>query len=418
MFSKIATLELLEYVLFERGCKLSNLSNVAIISVQHLVESTGSLFKSIITLGIAPENIWVTGKLYSNNTLTIKRIKALGIQVQNSSDSSAVGSFHNSFLSDCVRLWESFDKHIAARGVQRIIILDDGGHLISTLPDKMLGKYCLIGVEQTTSGIELNRSSKISIVNVAGSAIKRYVEPAFISQAVLQKLRRYLLNSKPTEIGIIGLGNIGTALARDLSSYYSVSVFDNHEQFATCDLRNVKIKSSADELFYDCDLVIGATGTDISKEHWLKTATTDKTLISVSSGDIEFKRLLTASSRYLDRPIHSSLDNVIIQMENGHTLTILRGGTPINFDNNLHSVLPEYIQLTRALLLLGVIQAIEESVSLCERKLFVKLNASWQRKILKHWVESVDHSKFRFNVSVDELLNEKSFIEQHSLGSF
>ncbi len=162
----------------------------------------------------------------------------------------------------------------------------------------------------------------------------------------------------PKNIGIFGLGNIGRALVKDLSDHYHLSVFDHNE-----DITNalIKIDSDANSLYLNADFIIGATGNDVSNLNWVKKAGKDKILMSVSSGDKEFKGLLNISKKYIQEPVSSLLDNVVINTEDGYRLKILRGGTPINFDNNIHSVLPEYIQLTRALLLIGVIQAIENS---------------------------------------------------------
>lgn len=416
MVNQFKNLTLLDYILDKK----SNISNdpyrVAIISVQHLLETTGSLFECFLKLGIPSQQIIVMGKLYSTNSQVAEKIKHLGIEVIQSSDSNEPGAYYELFIRDCHLLWNKLIENISSLNISTIIVLDDGGGLISTVPESVMRKYCVIGVEQTTSGIELNKEGPISIISVAGSAVKRYIEPAFISQSVIQKARKYLLNYRPKHLGIIGLGNIGLALVRDLKGSYPLTAFDIKKSDDIITDTKINIAKTADELFNTCDFIIGATGKDVSKESWINDLKTDKVLVSVSSGDIEFKSLLKNGKKYLLKPISSLLDDVIIENEQGHKLRILRGGTPINFDNNIHSVLPEHIQLTRALLLIGVIQAIENNHDLCKNRVITKLDLDWQKDILNKWFNDVNLSKFEFSVPVKKILGQSNFIEEESLG--
>lgn len=414
MSSPFIRLQLLDYILKEKGTTF-NKEDIGLISVQHLLETTGAMFETVVKLGITPDNILVMGKLYSTNQSVVSNIKSLGIEVQTNVDSDQLGTYHELFINDCKLLWAKFEKKILEKKIKIIVVLDDGGSLIATVPKEMINKYCVIGVEQTTSGIELNKMSPIPIINVAGSAIKRFIEPAFISQAVIRKVRRYLLGRKPKSIGIFGNGNIGRALITDLSRHFPVSVFD----VVDTNYKSESIKKcfSADELFLGSDLIIGATGKDISSTDWLKRAGQNKIMFSVSSGDIEFKSLLVSASQYLKRPIRSLLDDLEFITEDGFTITLLRGGTPVNFDNNIHSVLPEHIQLTRSLLILGVIQAIESSHELCGNNVIKKLDPSWQRKLLSEWIKLEDISKFEFPMDIHNAISDISVIENKSLGA-
>lgn len=417
MTSSFKKLNLLNYIVEKHGKSILDRNKIAIISVQHLLDSTGSLFQSFLDLGIPAKNISVMGKLYSNNLTVIQKMKALGIEVYPSSDSQEPGYYHELFIKDCICFWQHFGKKINEFDIKTIIVLDDGGNLISTVPDKLVNDYCIIGVEQTTSGIEKNFESKISIINVAGSAVKRFIEPAFISQAVIQKIRKYLMVYVPQKIGIFGYGNIGKALAKDLCRKYEVYVFDNNSDVEKNAFPKLHFEESAMDVFYDCDLIIGATGKDVSSARWLERSKGNKLIMSVSSGDIEFKTLLRQSENHLKRPVNSSLDNVILATKDGYEIKIFRGGTPVNFDNNIHSVLPEYIQLTRALLLIGVIQAAHDAPDLCQSCNFVKLDPDWQNETLNYWKKTVDYRNFSFAVPIEKLSNQSGLISAESLGS-
>ena len=59
----------------------TELQSTIIFGVQHILETTASLFKAFIDLGIPAENIWVMGKIYSTSLPVAKTIRALGIHL-------------------------------------------------------------------------------------------------------------------------------------------------------------------------------------------------------------------------------------------------------------------------------------------------------------------------------------------------
>lgn len=416
---KFKELEVLNYIVKKYARKeiFLNPSNIYIISLQHLLETTGSLFESILEIGIPVENIIITGKIYSNNEKTIAKLKKIGIYVEDNSNSNSLGNYYNILRKDCNKLWERLEFKTKDNKDSIIVVLDDGGILLSSVPYHLKERYCIIGIEQTTSGIELNKECRIPIISVAGSAIKRYVEPAFISQAVIQKSLHYFLSYHPKKVGVIGYGNIGKALVKDLSNHKEIEVLVyDCEKVKNGIANSIKFCSSLDELYYNSDMVIGATGKDISNQNWLRKSGTDKVLISVSSGDVEFNTLLQKSNDFIITKVNSILDDLTLKSSDNYNVIIPRGGTPINFDNNKHSVLPEHIQLTRGLLLLGVLQAITQRKKLCGNIEVIKLKVEWQRDVLKYWSTKVNLKKFEFTIPIEKILNSPSFIEEYSQG--
>jgi hypothetical protein len=81
-----------------------------------------------------------------------------------------------------------------------------------------------------------------------------------------------------------------------------------------------------------------------------------KELFSCSSGDIEFNSLLQLMARGKDGHRLDPLADLVYEAPRA-SLKVFRGGFPINFDGTAESVPAEEIQLTRGLLLGGVIQA-------------------------------------------------------------
>jgi hypothetical protein len=113
------------------------------------------------------------------------------------------------------------------------------------------------------------------------------------------------------------------------------------------------------DVLANCDWIFGCSGRDISEAsiEQLKITPKDKTLVSCSSEDKEFLSLL----RFIEtqKPlIFEPLETIVFQSERGGIIRLLRGGFPANFDNSGESVPANEIQLTRALVVGAVLQAI------------------------------------------------------------
>jgi len=67
----------------------------------------------------------------------------------------------------------------------KIIVLGYGGFALKNVPEDILQKYEVFGIEQTTSGIRLqNTFKKFPVIPVASSAAKTIIEPPIVSEAV------------------------------------------------------------------------------------------------------------------------------------------------------------------------------------------------------------------------------------------
>ncbi len=49
--------------------------------VQHLLETTGSLIQTLVSLGLNPSNVYILGKAYSSNSSVEERFRRLGTHV-------------------------------------------------------------------------------------------------------------------------------------------------------------------------------------------------------------------------------------------------------------------------------------------------------------------------------------------------
>lgn len=143
-----------------------------------------------------------------------------------------------------------------------------------------------------------------------------------------------------------------------------------------------------EELVSLCDVVVGATGIDISREiRWEELVRQDTTLISVSSNDTEFNSLIRAQNTKTGDQKPDILADLIIRLANGHSLTVIRGGTVVNFDNSKESCPADEIQLTRGLLLSGVLQILESLQNKTALSGQVKLSAPLQKAVVTSWLK-------------------------------
>jgi S-adenosylhomocysteine hydrolase len=160
-----------------------DLKDYFIISVQHLMRSTGSLFETLLEWGINPKHIFLTGKIYSAHQETIEKIKQLEINVKTPTIPVELGYYANYLEKDVLDLWKELEKVLTPNA--KIIVLDDGGFALKNVPEDILQKYEVFGIEQTTSGIRLqNTFKKFPVIPVASSAAKTIIEPPIVSEAV------------------------------------------------------------------------------------------------------------------------------------------------------------------------------------------------------------------------------------------
>lgn len=358
-------LPLLEYTnsLYPR----SGMDKTTIIAVQHLLDTTHLMFRSWYDRGLKPKNIHVLGKCYSSNLTVMTNMRKEGIHVSGWSS-----RFHSHFSYD--RQFDHFVSKFAQQALshscqnEKIILLDDGGHLIYSMGNQ-LNKIAdrVAAVEQTSSGYEKLKELKLNfpIVNVARSPIKLAYEPPWVADVILEKTTKKLKNLKvqPKNVLIVGNGSIGCAIH---------SILKNSKQVRTYDKADQQI--SLDYLLPDADLVFGCTGTTsipTSKHHLIKRGSI---LVSASSSDREFDSVHIRKKLPAYFNCHQDIDNGEVKL--------LNSGFPVNFVGEEYSVLPEKIQLIRALLTLGVLQA---SQLVGKTQGLVELDLEQQRALAEHF---------------------------------
>ncbi len=348
-----------------------SLDNVLVIGCQHILATTHSMLRSLYSLGLNPQNIFLLGKCYSTNSSVWQEMRQDGINV------SPLSSFFDSnqaFDSQFRRIAAQFLEHTLSQvdlsKFNKIILIDDGGQLLSLSMEFFKGYKNIIGIEQTTSGYEKINSSLLQfpVINVARSQAKLIYESPMIAEIVVKKaLRRMeMLRRNPEQILIIGNGVIGSAIYAALHNDYEVQVYD----------KNMNSNLNFEDHLRSADLIIGCTGETSLPYGKFKYLKKGCVLFSASSSDREFDAV---HIRRKTKNIKNCHDDIAVEGK-----ILLNCGFPVNFDGGRNSVAPSKIQLTRALLMSAIFQACEMSGSPCE---IVPLDMEMQRDVISQYLQ-------------------------------
>jgi S-adenosylhomocysteine hydrolase len=400
------------------------LTNTTVVYVHHALDSSLSLLKAKIQLGLQPKNIFVLNKHYSECRSVVLDIKNMGINYQPCSEQVSLGRFSHSFTYDISLLWH---KVLSARQeTDNLIIMDHGGYALNYIPSKILKMYNVIGIEKTTGGFLTSNLEGLPfpIIDIATCAAKRILESPLIAEAVVAKLMPLIpIKQNYLTCSVIGYGAIGKAIAKKLTSIgHRVITHDKN----SCELEKKEeieliITNNLTAAIEFSDYIFGCTGQDITSSIDLfRWCPKDKVLISCSSEDKEFLSLI----RYIQRKRSSitninPLSDIIWKNDAGANIRIVRGGFPINFDGSNESVPNKDIQLTRSLVLAGTLQAVEifkKNSDLIKQSRVYMLNPSIQKFIVNEWVK-VQNSK-RFDRAIISKFQDEKWIIKNSGGIY
>ena len=346
-----------------------NLENTLIISVQHLCSTTEVLFDALLDLNLYPENLYVVGKCYSTNPDVLVRLRKKNINALFSSS-----SFNCSipFDIDFDRNVDEMIKQVISSNdlfsFERIIILDDGGHLLERAETLLPKGLPIVGIEQTSSGFNRmkDKNFPFPIINLARSWLKLEYESPIIIALVIRKLKEKLgqLDCDISKVLLIGYGILGQKIHEILKDRYMVSVFDSVPGKSMIALDEFKMRLG------EFDLIIGCTGSTSLTFDNFRYLKKPVILASISSSDREFESF---KFRKLN-PVKNCHSHVVAD-----GITLLNSGFPITFDEDYDSIDTDDFQLTRALILASVYQASVTDQSLHG---FIPMEDNLQRTIL------------------------------------
>jgi hypothetical protein len=339
--------------------------DTALVAVQHMLYQTVDLFRAVEAMGLRTANIFALGKIYSNSLPVIAAIRNMGVTVVESTFPRP-GEFNESFEQDIARLWETVRDQLSDRQIKRILVLDDGGKCITSIPDELLARYQVVGIEQTSHGMFLfeQRSPSFAVISWARTAVKLQVGGHIFSRCLIDKLHAVFLRDKSLAglaVGIIGLGSIGRGLA-DIASRLGCRIMfydpDPNLEVPACLCERVTRLHSLEELLLRCEYLIGSSGRNPFKDKWPMAHRPDIKLFSASGGDQEFGPII--------RDLRSSpsfkvaADTWDITSDDGPCgpIRIAYLGFPYNFVSRAEEAVPtRIVQLETGGLLAGLIQA-------------------------------------------------------------
>jgi hypothetical protein len=375
--------------------------DTALVAVQHMLQQTVDLFQTVSAMGLNPENIFALGKVYSNSAVVIERLRAMGVTVLDSAPPPP-GEFHPCFDEDTNRLWQLATEQLARRRIKRVLVLDDGGVCITSVPTEVMQRYSLCGVEQTSRGTFLfeEKSPPFAVMSWARAAVKLQIGGPVFSQCFIDRLKTEFLAGRPLQgeqIGVIGVGSIGRAVA-NLAVRQGNEVFycdpNYHLPFpsALCD-RVTRLDSVAD-LMLHCNYVMGCSGRDPFKDKWPLKHKPGINLISASSGDQEFGPIIKDLKQKPRFKVAPDTWDIISEDGPSGPIRIAFLGYPYTFvSRGIEAAPTEIVQFDTGGLLAALVQArlfLEECEAGREQNSGIhRLSPQAQRFVLKRWVRAM-----------------------------
>lgn len=396
----LPVLDALLHQALDVGCK-GSLEKTAIYYVHHPLQTSINVIDSLIQLGARPNNIFIVGKRYSECDAVVSSLIKRGVHYQPCSMQTSIGNYAASFIRDINWLWAKLIDQVSP-DVEQILILDHGGHAITYLPLMLLERYKIIGIEKTTAGF-INSDKRghppIPIIDMANSAAKRFLESPLIAEAIVNKILTHLPQNKADHLfGVVGLGAIGQSVIKHLQSMGCRLIAYDIDKAQLSQFEGqtgIHCTNDLATLIASSDYIFGCSGRDITEGRLeqFRLSSRHKTLISCSSEDKEFLSLLQMINQQL-APCYDPLDDIAYKTQLGANIHLIRGGFPVNFDSTGESVPANDIQLTRSLVLAGVLQAIAYfNDSSIENGVYA-LDATTQQFIIQEWLKHQDNTVF------------------------
>ncbi len=373
--------------------------DTALVSVQHMLKQTIDLFRIASAMGLDLRNIFALGKVYSNSPRVIATLRELGITVLDST-LPPPGEFHSYFEQDTKRLWQTVSEQLAGRRIKRILVLDDGGVCLTSAPAEILQHYAVCGVEQTSLGMFLfeEKPPPFAVMAWARSAVKLEIGGPIFSQCFIDRFNREFLHERVRrggQLGIIGMGSIGRALAGLAVSQRRKVLYYDPNATAPANLsERVTRLDTLEELMVRCDYVVGCSGRNPFHNKWPLKYKPGIKLLSASSGDQEFGPIINDLKQKSELAIASDTWDLSSVDGPSGPIQIAYKGYPYNFVNRAVEAVPtRIVQLETGGLLAALVQA-RIHLDLCATGNAVnhgiyRVSPKAQRFILERWLQAM-----------------------------
>ena len=415
-----------------RAARFNFGEGTAIVAVQHMLWQTIDLFEAIVSLGVKRENIFALGKVYSNSPAVIGTLRDQGITIVQTTV-PAPGEFKDCFIRDVQLLWETVARTLAARNIKRILVLDDGGRCITHMPVELSRRYQVAGVEQTSFGMFLFEETPppFAVVSWARAAVKLHIGGPIFSHCLLLKLQSRVLGGNVLsneDVGIIGLGSIGSAMANLLvRQNNNVLYYDPDPQFKAPAYLGERITrvESLEELMLRSSYVFGCSGRQPFKDQWPVKFRPGIKLFSASAGDQEFNPIIRDLKVTPDFNVTPNAWDICTNFGPSGPISIAYQGYPYNFvSRDIEAVPTAVVQVETGGLLAALIQA-RLHLSLCEvgraqNRGIQRASPEAQSFIYETWLTSMKgrridlHQVYGFEPNLLEAAKRRSWFFDHS----
>ncbi|WP_392960136.1 hypothetical protein [Streptomyces sp. LN245] len=405
-FPRLPLLDLVEEIF---DVKTSQpLADFSIVCVQHLLASTGALIRSLSRCGADLSRMQIVGKGYSTNETALRTLREAGIRVLNPGFRGSADQPYDAILAHAVQSALTRIRDTPRATARGVLLLDDGGHALAHAHALFPPELPVVAVEQTTRGIRAANAlePRFPVVDIGRSRAKLHLEAPLIAASMVHHLQQLLASGRDLfddldEVFLIGYGAVGRAVAFRLRAEgYDVTVFDKSgearrtaaaEGFLTSDdlhtplARRCVTAASTGGVSFPADL-----------HAMLRPGSV---LANMGSSDLEFaawelRQGASVAGVYDTQGRELADDDPEAPWDRHYRLVgeqgcryLLKGGFPVDFDGGPDPISPSAIQLTRALLLAGVLQASGET-----RPGVVPLDENIQQLIMTAYARSVAES--------------------------
>ena len=375
--------------------------DTALVAVQHMLLQTVDLFQTAGAMGLKLENIFALGKVYSNSPPVIATLRSLGITIIDSTTPEP-GEFRSYFQRDVERLWRVATETLRHRNIKRILVLDDGGICITSVPPEVLQRYELCGVEQTSLGMFLfeEKPPPFAVMSWARAAVKLEIGGPIFSQCFIDRLHTEFLHGRTLQgeqLGVIGMGSIGRAVANvAVRQGNEVFYYDpNPHLHLPSTLRDVVTRmESVEDLMVHCDYVLGCSGRNPFKDKWPLAHRPGTKLLSASSGDQEFGPIIRDLKQKPNFKIAPQTWDIISERGPSGAIHIAYLGYPYTFvSRGIEAAPTQIVQFDTGGLLVALVQArifLDECESSGEPNRGIhRVSPHAQRFIYERWVRAM-----------------------------
>ena len=353
-------------------------SNTLVIACQHLLESSYLYLQKIVDNGLPANQLYVLGKSYSSCDDIIDDFKKLGVYVHPDSTSyNSHQSFDLQFRASISKFFQYIQENEDFSHYHKILIIDEGGELLSYAHQNINPVTNIVGVEQTASHLEFINpiDAKFPVVNIARSQAKLILEAPFIATALIENITSELEQAKADIKNVLVIGNsyLSQQLHEQLKFQYDSELIEVSNSLSELEVKDyINLLSNA-------DMVIASTSDNVLSEGDYRLLKDGVILVSAGNSDSQFNAVNLRKLMQVNDNIHQTIHAKGL---NGN-ITLLNSGFAANFDGSWQRVPLSKIQLTISLLYCAICQAHEgqmpAGVSTVDETIQEKLISEFQR---------------------------------------